>query len=118
MTNYSRGANFERSVRDYFDKQGFFCLRSAGSRSLVDLVAVSPEGKVCFIQCKCGRSPLSYEDGQKLCELARTFRATPILATPCNATLRLCKDSSSSFSLMNLLTHQPYTFEPPAINIR
>ena len=57
MTKYAVGANFEREVKKFFESNGWFMVRSAGSHSPVDLVAIKKtegykEPKVIFIQCK------------------------------------------------------------------
>jgi Holliday junction resolvase len=79
MTQYSRGADFERSTWKDLQKHGWFVIRSAGSRGVIDLMAVAPGPEVLFIQCKRdGR--LSIEDRRDLYNLALAFHATPILA--------------------------------------
>lgn len=42
MTAYSRGANFERRVADWYEEQGFEVIRSAGSHGACDVVALMP----------------------------------------------------------------------------
>jgi Holliday junction resolvase len=79
MTQYSRGADFERKVGKDLQAHGWFSNRSAGSRGVIDLMAVAPGPEVLFIQCKRdGR--LSIEDRRDLYNLALAFHATPILA--------------------------------------
>jgi len=51
LTNYQRGSNFERQIKDKLTKKGFYCMRSAGSHSVVDVCAIS-ENQVYLIQCK------------------------------------------------------------------
>lgn len=51
MSNYTRGADFERRVRDRYRKLGYFVIRSSGSYSPIDL-AVFKGGEVKLIQCK------------------------------------------------------------------
>jgi len=52
MTNYRGGADFEREVRSALAKDGYILIiRSAGSKTKVDLVAFKPD-QVLFIQCK------------------------------------------------------------------
>lgn len=53
MTQYERGANFERRVKRWLEGQGYFVIRSAGSKGPVDLVAVSAYETV-LVQCKRG----------------------------------------------------------------
>jgi Holliday junction resolvase len=69
MSNYSRGANFERRVQRYLEKQDWFVIRSAGSHSIIDLVALSG-GEVKLIQCKID-GVLSSAEREQLHELAR-----------------------------------------------
>lgn len=69
MSNYSRGANFERRVQKYLEKAGYFVIRSAGSHSLIDLVALKG-GEVQLIQCKTDGA-LSVAERQQLQELRK-----------------------------------------------
>jgi len=69
VSNYSRGADFERRVQRYFEKLGYLVIRSAGSHTLVDLVALRA-GEVKLIQCKLD-GVLSVAERQQLGELAR-----------------------------------------------
>jgi Holliday junction resolvase len=79
MTQYSRGADFERKVEKDLQAHGWYSRRSPGSRTAVDVMAVAPGPEVLFIQCKRdGR--LSIEDRRDLYNLALAFHATPILA--------------------------------------
>jgi Holliday junction resolvase len=79
MTNYSRGYAFELKVWKDLQRNGYFIVRSGGSRGPVDLIAVAPGPEVLFIQCKRdGR--LSIEDRRDLYNLGMAFNATPILA--------------------------------------
>jgi len=69
MSNYSRGANFERRVQRYFLKLEYFVVRSAGSHTLIDLVALKA-GEVKLIQCKTD-GVLSRVEREQLQELAQ-----------------------------------------------
>lgn len=52
MTRYSGGADFEREVRAALVADGYqLVIRSAGSKTKVDLVAFKPD-QVLFVQCK------------------------------------------------------------------
>jgi len=51
MSNYSKGANFERRVRKHFEAEGWVVFRSAGSHSPADLIALKA-GEVMLIQCQ------------------------------------------------------------------
>ncbi|MHC1577720.1 MAG: restriction endonuclease [Candidatus Methanospirareceae archaeon] len=55
MTHYARGAAFERRVRRLLEEDGWFVVRSAGSRGAVDLIALRERGnvqRVRLISCK------------------------------------------------------------------
>ena len=52
MTVYASGTKFEYLVRDYYKKNGFQVMRSAGSKGAVDLIAWNMYGDVMLIQCK------------------------------------------------------------------
>lgn len=75
---YNRGARFERRVRDYLAKKGWVVIRSAGSRSPVDLVAARG-GEVLVIQCKRDGSS-SLAERCQLYTVAGEFEARPIIA--------------------------------------
>lgn len=49
--NYRAGADFERAVRIDLATNGYDVIRSAGSKTKVDLAAFKP-GQALFVQCK------------------------------------------------------------------
>lgn len=51
MSHYRAGADFERAVRLDLIDNGYDVIRSAGSKTKVDLVAFKP-GQALFVQCK------------------------------------------------------------------
>lgn len=51
MTNYTRGRSFEYKVRNYFKDLGWVVVRSAGSKTKADLVAMK-SGITLLVQCK------------------------------------------------------------------
>lgn len=51
MTNYAAGTRFEHRVRDHLTANGYQVVRSAGSKTKIDLIALKP-GQVLLIQCK------------------------------------------------------------------
>lgn len=95
-TQYARGADFERKVRDELmhDHEAAYVVRSAGSRGIVDLVAFFQASdfeddreqtwavpSVWLIQCKRD-GKLTAEDHELLMSLAAETGCTPILAFP------------------------------------
>ena len=68
MSNYSRGADFERRVQRYFEKLGYLVIRSAGSHSPIDLSAMK-SGEISLIQCKID-GVLSVAERKQLADMA------------------------------------------------
>jgi hypothetical protein len=65
MTGYNQGRVFEYLVRDVYKKNGFTVIRSAGSKSPIDLMAwKEKEGEinVDLIQCKKETKKKNYKD--------------------------------------------------------
>lgn len=81
MTNYDRGAYLERKAIVELARAGRYCLRSAGSRGVVDLAAFHPDGDHWLVQCKVKRDGLDHDGWNRLLELARTFGVRPVLAS-------------------------------------
>jgi len=76
--NYSRGANFERQVRDLYRSEGWWVGRSAGSHSVVDLIAMRC-GEICLIQCKTDGA-LSKAERAQIIDLAQENTCQAVLA--------------------------------------
>jgi len=69
--NYNRGRQFEYRVKKNLEDKGYLVVRSAGSKSPLDLVGISlgrmyPE--VVLVQCKYG-AKISKKERDKLSEL-------------------------------------------------
>jgi len=71
-TNYERGADKERRIVNRFKKRDWVALRSAGSHSPIDVIAIDPKEKeIKLIQSKLGYLAPSQvtkilKDGEKL----------------------------------------------------
>ena len=57
--NYESGRRFEYRVKEYLEKKGYYVMRSAGSKSPFDLIAIQTKGmssieSTILIQCKHG----------------------------------------------------------------
>lgn len=61
MTNYASGRSWEYQVRDWYSKRGYQVIRSAGSKSPVDLIAIDHK-EVIFVQCKKELKKKNYMD--------------------------------------------------------
>lgn len=79
QTKYKSGRQFEYRVRDHLKGLGYFALRSPGSRTPIDVLAVRP-GVVLFVQCK-RNGVLSPKEWNTLFDLCRSCGALPILAS-------------------------------------
>jgi Holliday junction resolvase len=79
VTNhYARGSDFERAIKAALEDDGYFVVRSAGSKGKVDLVAVKP-GQLLFVQAKInGLCPPA--ERAELLRVAARAEALPIVA--------------------------------------
>ena len=86
MTNYARGANFERTVKADLEKRGYLVIRAAGSHGIMDLVAFRPPrkpyatGETWFVQCKI-HGTISPADRKELYETAAKCGAWAVRAS-------------------------------------
>ena len=81
MGRYSKGAKFEREVVDFLTEKGMYCIRSAGSKGIVDVIAMKRycnETSVYLIQCKYGNATMSKTDKKKLVDLANELKFIPV----------------------------------------
>src|SRR5690348_202220 len=87
MTHYRQGADFEREVRTHLTRDGYEVIRSAGSKTKVDLIAFKP-GQILVIQCKRnGVCPPA--ERSELIRIAGVIGALPIVAGRPRVTYRL-----------------------------
>jgi len=49
--NYRRGADLERAAKHHLEDNGYYVIKSAGSKGVADLVAIKP-GETLLVQCK------------------------------------------------------------------
>lgn len=92
MTQYQRGANFERLVKKKWEENGYYVIRSAGSHGIADLVAIKGFTEtdywtadpvivpaIVLIQCKL-TGKMSKEDETKLKDLATELGVKSVMA--------------------------------------
>ena len=78
MSHYRSGAEFERAVRIALIEDGYDVIRSAGSKTKVDLAAFKP-GQAVFVQCKRdGR--IGPAERTELLRIASHIDAIPVVA--------------------------------------
>ena len=79
MTNYARGAQFERMVVADLRKHGYIAERVAGSHSPADIHAFK-DGSVMFVQCKRdGR--LATDEWNAFIDYCEKASAVPVMAS-------------------------------------
>ena len=79
MTNhYARGTAFERKVREALREDGYEVMRSAGSKTKIDLVAMKT-GQLVFLQCKLN-GLCAPAERSRLRDLAGMVGALPVVA--------------------------------------
>ncbi len=74
--NYVKGATFERKIKDKYERQGYLVIRSAGSHSVADLIAIPPKNiiglKPILIQCKVTSQKTSHRLIKEMLPLRKT----------------------------------------------
>lgn len=71
--NYQKGVRLEREIVESYRSAGGTALRSAGSHSPIDVVGISKDSVVDFVQCKVTESEAQ---AKRLCD---AFQAAPPL---------------------------------------
>ena len=79
MSQYARGANFERKVKELWEDRGYFVVRSAGSKGPVDLVAIAYEYRPILIQCKL-TGMITAAEKKRLRELGEDYNCDTVIA--------------------------------------
>jgi len=79
MSQYERGRAFEYRVRDALGADGYEVLRSAGSKTKVDLAAFKP-GQLLLVQCKRTSGTIPPAERTDLLRIAGYVGALPIVA--------------------------------------
>lgn len=77
-SNYARGRDLEHRVRTHLREEGYEVMRTAGSKSKVDLIAIK-QGQILFVQCKRSGA-LPPAEWNALWDLAQMVGAVPVLA--------------------------------------
>jgi Holliday junction resolvase len=76
---YAKGRGFEQRARVRLEERGYFVVRSAGSKTPVDLVAIKSGEQPLFVQCKSGARSLSRAQRLVFADFARELGAVPVL---------------------------------------
>lgn len=90
--NYLRGRRFEYEIIHKLTADGYTCVRSAGSKSPVDIVAINEE-EVLLVQAKTGSTGLTASE-------RKTFES--LLCPPCVRKLLYWKKPSGEIVITEL----------------
>lgn len=71
---YKKGRSFEYFIKEKLEKRGFYVIRSAGSHTLFDLIAIS-DTKILLIQCKKYKNMTFKRANSLLNSIAKTFHS-------------------------------------------
>ena len=77
MSRYSDGADLERAAKKSLETDGYYVIKSGGSKGIVDLAAFKP-GETLFVQCKRD-GYLAPDERIKFMQLARHIGAVPLV---------------------------------------
>ena len=78
MSGYRNGADLERAAKHHLEDNGYYVIKSGGSKGIVDLAAFKP-GELLFVQCKRA-GYLSPSERRTLHGLAVKLGAVPLAA--------------------------------------
>jgi len=79
VTQYQRGAAFERRVQKDMHDHGYLALRTPGSKSPTDIHCFKHGDEWVFVQCKTGGS-LGPDEWNRFMDYCEEHGATPIMA--------------------------------------
>lgn len=101
-SQYRRGADLERDIRDHLQGDGYFVIKSGGSKTPVDLAAFKP-GQTLFIQVK-RNGKLVTDEWNRLFHLCIELATIPLLAT------KPWRKPIEFYRLLRPRTHRSHTY--------
>lgn len=102
--NYNRGADLERKIKALYEKKDYFCIRTAGSHSVCDLIAFN-ENETVLIQCKSS----SKEDLPNVKQLLKETEIKEVRTKQQGQWIKVKEECKSNVKLMEELKVPPYT---------
>jgi len=81
MAKYKKGYSFERDLKLKFEKDGWFVIRSGGSKK-PDMV-MGKDGKIVVVECKVSKNSKIYlepEEVEHLKKVSKAFNADALYA--------------------------------------
>jgi Holliday junction resolvase len=76
---YKNGGELERAAKKHLEANGYYVIKSAGSKGAVDLAAIKP-GEILFVQCKL-TGYLGPAERVKFTQIAREYLGVPLVAS-------------------------------------
>lgn len=77
--NYRKGYSFEKRVQKYFEENGYYVIRAAGSHGAADLVVIRPYRIPIFVQCKYNRN-ITSDEKMKLRKICDNLNVKGVIA--------------------------------------
>lgn len=119
-SHYQRGSAQERRLKVRLESEGYYVIKSAGSKGAADLVAIKPY-QILMIQAKLN-DKISVEEWNTLYETARRLRAIPVLCFRGGALWRLTGSRRprsrlkpwEAFTTDSVASPDPVNWEPGA----
>ena len=81
VNHYRASANFERTIKNRLEAEGYYCIRAAGSKGQCDLVAFKQGQRPLFIQVSIAKRPKPKAEIMALKDLAEEHGASPVMWT-------------------------------------
>jgi Holliday junction resolvase len=79
VTNYDKGRRFEWAIIEHLEREGYDCIRAAGSKGKCDVLAFKP-GQTLVIQAKSGKAWPPPSERAEVIRLAAAIDGIPIIA--------------------------------------
>jgi hypothetical protein len=79
VTSYEKGSYYERLAYDAFEREGYECWLTRGSKGAADLIAAKP-GQLVLVQVKGALSPITHDGWNGLLDLAKLVGGIPVVA--------------------------------------
>jgi holliday junction resolvase Hjr len=76
-SNYRAGGDLERAAKAHLEDNGYYVVKSAGSKGTADLVAIK-RGEILLIQCKRAGFTMAPAERIKLRQLAAELGGVPL----------------------------------------
>ena len=99
---YEKGYRFERYIFSKLSESGFYCVRSAGSHGVFDIIAIY-HGRVFGIQCKLN-GQITNAELRRMLKVADEHKIMPVIAQKYNRkTVLIRADTFEKYDLKSFI---------------